>query len=151
MMEMSEAGLTRLVEREGMRREAYKDSGGVWTICCGHTTAAGLPKVVPGMTRTLQECRQILMKDLAKFEKCVTEAIDEPMSQHQFDAFVSLAFNIGCAAFRRSTVRREFNNGNQQAAANAFRMWNKAGSRVIKGLVNRRESERNQFLGRSLA
>ena len=85
-MEMSESGLTRLLEREGMRRTAYRDSAGVWTICVGHTTAAGLPKVRPGMKCTLAECRQILMRDVAQFEKCVEAAITRPMSQHQFDA-----------------------------------------------------------------
>ena len=150
-MEMSESGLTRLLEREGMRRTAYRDSAGIWTICVGHTTAAGPPKVRPGMKCTLAECRQILMRDVAQFEKCVEKAITQPMSQHQFDAMVSLAFNIGCHAFRRSTVVREFNRGHEQHAADAFRMWKKAGGRVVQGLVNRRESERNQFNGKFLA
>ena len=150
-MEMSEDGLTRLVEREGLRRSAYRDVAGIWTICCGHTSMAGPPKVRPGMKCTLAECRQILMNDVEKFEDCVERAITEPMTQHQFDAFVSLAFNIGCHAFRRSTVVREFNRGNQTKSADAFRMWKKAGGRVVQGLVNRRESERNQFNGKFLA
>lgn len=150
-MDMSANGLTRLVEREGMRRVAYKDIAGVWTICAGHTSAAGPPKVKAGMTKTLEECRAILKADVKKFEDCVDQAIDVPMKQHEFDALVSLAYNIGCGAFRRSTVAREMNNGNRDKAGNAFRMWNKAGGRVVKGLINRRESERNQFLGKPLA
>ena len=150
-MEMSEDGLTRLVEREGMRRRAYRDVAGIWTICCGHTSMAGLPKVKPGMACTLAECRQILMKDVKKFEDCVERYITQPMSQHQFDAMVSLAFNIGCWAFKRSSVVREFNKGNEVKAADAFRLWKKAGGRVVQGLVNRRESERNQFQGKFLA
>jgi lysozyme len=150
-MEMSPDGLTRLVEREGMRRKAYRDVVGIWTICCGHTSAAGLPKVTPGLEKTLDQCRDILKKDVAKFEKCVEDVIDQPMSQHQFDAMVSLAFNIGCNAFSRSTVAREFNKGNHAKSADAFRMWKKAGGKTVAGLVNRRENERNQFNGKFLA
>jgi lysozyme len=150
-MEMSEEGLTRLVEREGMRRNAYRDVAGIWTICVGHTSAAGPPKVTPGMKCTLAECRKILMNDVRKFEKCVEDAITVPMKQHQFDAMVSLAYNIGCGAFKKSTVAREMNAGHETHAADAFRMWKKAGGKVVAGLVNRRESERNQFNGKSIA
>ena len=149
-MNMSADGLTRLVEREGMRRRAYRDSVGIWTICVGHTSAAGLPTVKAGMVRTLGECRAILQKDVRKFEACVEKTIHVPMRQHQFDAMVSLAFNIGCSAFAKSSVAREFNKGNLEKAGDAFRMWKKAGGRVVQGLINRRESERNQFFGRSI-
>lgn len=146
-MDMSQDGLKRLIEREGMRLKAYRDGGGVWTICAGHTSAVGLPIVRPGMTATAEECMDMLRRDVAKFETCVETILKVPVAQHEFDAMVSLAYNIGCAAFRRSSVARYLNAGNRARAANSFLLWNKDDGRVVKGLINRRRSEREQFLG----
>ena len=150
-MDMSPDGLKRLIEREGMRLKAYRDTGGVWTICVGHTSAAGPPMVRPGMTATVEECTAILRKDVAKVENCVETIIRVPMAQHEFDAMVSLAYNIGCSAFRRSSVARHLNAGNRARAAGSFLLWNKDNGRVVKGLTNRRRSEMDQFLGKLAA
>lgn len=146
-MKCSPAGRAAITRREGNKLVAYKDSVGIPTIGVGHTTAAGPPAVKMGMKITPQESDEILSRDLAKFEKAVDDAITEPMAQHEFEAFVSLAFNIGGGAFAKSTVARKFNAGDKPGAADAFLMWNKAGGKVVQGLVNRRESERAQFLG----
>ena len=69
------------------------------------------------------------------------------MTQDQFDACVSLAYNIGCSAFRKSSVARHMNRKNERQAADSFLLWNKVKGRPIKGLTNRRKSEREQFLG----
>lgn len=76
----------------------------------------------------------------------MTAAIKKPMTQKQFDAFVSLAFNIGNSAFAKSSVVRNFNNGDKAAAAASFMLWTKAGGKIAQGLVNRRHSEMAQFL-----
>lgn len=138
---MSANGRALLIQREGFRLKAYKDSVGVWTIGVGHTSMAGAPLVHPGMTITREQADNILKKDLALFEDAVEGSVKVPMTQGQFDALVSLAFNIGTMGFRKSTVVRRLNAGNYRGAADAFLMWNKPAV-----LTGRRKSERAQFL-----
>jgi lysozyme len=131
---------------KGLRLTAYRDVAGIWTIGYGHTAAAGNPKPVAGMAITEAQADAILSGDLHSFEIGVLAAIKRPMEQGQFDAMVSLAFNIGIGAFRSSSVVRWFNRGDPIAAANAFRLWDRAGGKVQSGLARRREAERSQFL-----
>jgi lysozyme len=145
-MKMSPVGRKKLTAREGKRLKAYKDSVGVWTIGVGHTSMAGPPKVKAGMTITDAESDAIFARDLVKYENAVNKAVKVPLTQNQFDALTSLCFNIGPTAFAKSTLVRKLNAGDIQGAANAFLSWNKAGGKVIPGLVTRRKAERAQFL-----
>jgi lysozyme len=145
-MKTSAAGRAAISRREDNKLKAYKDSVGILTIGVGHTTSAGPPKVTAGMTITAAESDDILSRDLAKFENAVNNSVKVPLSQNQFDALVSLAFNIGSAAFAKSTLVRKLNGGDVQGAADAFLNWNKAGGKVLAGLTNRRQQERAQFL-----
>jgi lysozyme len=147
-MNTSPEGVKAIVQREGCKLKAYRDSGGVWTICVGHTSRAGPPTVKPGMTATLTECKAILLNDIKKFEDAVEAAIRVPMTQNQFDAMVSLCFNIGVYGFKNSSVVRHFNAGNLTKAGDSILLWNKVKGRIVKGLVNRRKGERLQFFGR---
>jgi lysozyme len=140
-MRMSADGRAQLIRREGFRTKAYKDSVGVWTIGVGHTSAAGEPRVTPGLVITRQEVDEILSRDLRQYEDAVSAAVRVPLTQGQFDALVSFCFNIGTGGFRKSTVVRRLNGGDYKGAAAAFMMWNKPPE--IKG---RRDSERKQFL-----
>lgn len=144
-MNTSDAGRKAIMQREGVRLTAYRDSVGILTIGVGHTAAAGYPAPQPGMVITAGECDDILRRDLRKFETAVNAAITRPMTQNQFDAFVSLAFNIGPGAFKGSSVVRYFNTGDNEKAAQAFMMWDKAGGHVLPGLAKRRLSEMQQF------
>lgn len=146
-MTTSPAGRKLLSVREGNKLKAYQDSIGVWTIGVGHTAAAGLPHPKAGMTITAAESDFILSRDLVQFENGVNKAITVPMSQNEFDALVSLAFNIGLGNFSSSTLVKKMNAGDKTAAADQFLVWNKAGGKVIKGLTTRRKAERAQFLG----
>lgn len=132
---------------EGKRLAAYRDCVGVWTIGYGHTRMAGLPD--PVVVRRINDAQadQILADDLAVFEKGVaTELKNYVVLQHEFDAFVDLAFNIGMGAFKSSSVLRLYRAGRKFEAANGLLAWNKAGGKVMPGLVKRRESERQWFL-----
>ncbi|WP_131114308.1 lysozyme [Lichenihabitans psoromatis] len=142
----SAAGRATLMAREGCRLTAYRDSVGVLTIGVGHTGRATLPRVTAGMMISQTEAETIFASDLAPFEAAVKKAITRAATQNQFDAMVSLAFNIGSAGFRGSSVVRRFNAGDLGAAADAFLLWNKAGGRVVAGLAKRRAAERAQFL-----
>ena len=145
-MKTSAAGRSAIAQREGNKLSAYKDSVGVWTIGVGHTSAAGPPMVIAGMTITAEQSDEILSRDLGKTETTVSKAVNVPLSQNQFDALVSLCFNIGGGAFSGSTLVRKLNHGDYEGAAEAFLSWNHAGGKVLPGLTTRRQAERKQFL-----
>lgn len=140
-MKMSDNGRALLIEREGFKTKAYRDSVGVLTIGVGHTSAAGAPHVTPGLTLTKEEVSRILARDLVQYEQAVEHAVTVPLSQGQFDALVSFCFNIGVTGFRKSTVVKRLNVGNYRGAADALMMWVKP-----KEIAGRRKSERAQFL-----
>ncbi|MFV0279231.1 MAG: lysozyme [Rhodoblastus sp.] len=134
---------------EGRRLRAYRDIVGVWTIGYGHTSRAGPPRVVPGMTITQAEAEEILARDLESFERGVAQALRRKKGetlQREFDALVDLAFNIGLGAFRSSSLLKAYLAGDKARAAEKFLDWNKAGGRVVPGLVARRKRNRAWFL-----
>mgnify|MGYP003419256032 FL=1 len=134
-------------EFESFQPEAYLDPVGVWTIGYGTTAAAGVgiePKA--GMRITEAEADEYLRRGLDKFAALIRPKITRPTTPAEFGAMLSLAYNIGPTAFSRSSVLRWFNAGDKDEAADAFRLWNRAGGRVLKGLVRRREAERDLFL-----
>lgn len=144
---LNQATIDLVKEFEGLRTTAYKDSAGVWTIGYGTTARAGVGiEPVEGMEITEAEAEYYLQKGLEKFSTEITGSITQPINENEFGAFVSLAYNIGSGAFKRSTALRKFNAGDKQGAANAMLMWNKAGGRVLNGLIRRREAERALFL-----
>lgn len=143
----SPEGRKAITQREGNKLTAYKDSVGIWTIGVGHTAAAGAPAPAAGMTITAAESDAILLRDLRQFEEAVSRAVTVSLTPFEFDALVSLAFNIGGGAFAKSTLVKKLNDGDRAGAANAFLSWNKAGGKVLKGLTTRRQAERLQFLG----
>jgi lysozyme len=142
-------GLAIIKEFEGLRLEAYRCAAGVWTIGYGHTAAAGPPTVVPGMVMTRAQAEAALIRDLVQYERAVASAVKVPLTQDQFDACVSLCYNIGIGAFRGSTVVRRINAGRMAEVPSAFMMWTKGGGRELPGLVRRRRAE--AALWRSLA
>ncbi|SFK79545.1 lysozyme [Methylorubrum salsuginis] len=139
-MDLSRIGEAALVAREGRRLEAYRDSVGIWTIGVGHTAAAGPPLPRAGLRITAAECDAIFARDIARFVRTVDQALPAPLPQHAFDALVSLAFNIGPAAFLRSTVLRRLRAGDREGAAEAMLMWNRPAV-----LIPRRQAEVDQF------
>lgn len=129
-------GLALIKRFEGCRLKAYRCPAGMWTIGYGHTG-----DVEPGTSITQHQAEVLLGYDLERFEAAVPDA-----SPNQFSAMVSLAFNIGTAAFGASTLLKRFKEGKIQAAADQFPRWNKAGGKVLPGLVKRRAAERALFL-----
>ena len=137
----SNAGRAALMAREGCRLAAYRDSAGVPTIGVGHTGRAAPPAVEMGMTITQSEAEAIFAADLAPFEAAVDRAIPASATTNQFDACVSLAFNIGTLGFAGSTVVHKLEAGDPAAAADAFLMWEHPPE-----LSRRRAAEHQQFL-----
>ncbi len=147
-MRTSPAGRAFIGRHEGLRLSAYRDAAGIWTIGYGHTAAAGPPVPVAGMAITAAEADTILGRDLARFEAAVARLVTVALSQGEFDALVSFAFNVGEGALARSTLLKRLNAGDRAGAAAEFGRWNKAGGRVLAGLTRRRAEERAMFAGR---
>lgn len=141
-MKLSKAGLELIKHFEGCKLTAYRCPAGVLTIGYGSTGV----HVKPGMTISQQEAEQMLLGDLARFVVGVSEVVRADMTQGQFDALVSFAFNLGLGALRGSTLLAKFKAGDVAGAAKEFHRWNRAGGKVLDGLTKRREAERALFL-----
>ena len=126
---------------EGCELDAYKCPAGVWTIGYGHTSG-----VYEGMKISQMEADALLAEDLVKFAAELIPLVTVKVSENQYIALMSFAYNVGTTNFRRSSVLRNLNKGAITAAANAFLLWNKAGGKVLAGLNKRRNAERKLFL-----
>lgn len=124
---------------EGLRTKAYRDVVGIPTVCFGETRGVKM-----GDRYSVDECKAMLGDALAEFETGMRRCLKAPdqIPDKTYVAFLSLSYNIGQGAFCRSTVARRANAGNLKGACDAMLAWNKAGGRVIQGLVNRRKGER---------
>lgn len=144
---INEASLEIIKEFEGCRLKAYKCPAGVWTIGYG-TTDGAVTGVTPheGMVITQGQAERYLKLAVEKFAAAIKPAITQPINENEFGAFVSLAYNIGSGAFKKSSALRHFNAGDKAKAADAILMWNKAGGKVLAGLTRRRAAERALFL-----
>jgi lysozyme len=146
---ISDIGIRFIKNEEGLRTKAYRDVVGVLTIGYGHTG----PDVYEGMVLSEDECEVLLRRDVDRFEQGVTGALTREAKQWEFDAMVSLAFNVGLGSFnpprgfRGSTVRRMHNAGDRKRAAAAFILWCKAGGKILMPLVYRRAREIVLFMG----
>lgn len=145
-MQVNQRGLELIKEFEGFRSKAYKCSAGVWTVGYGHTSAAGAPVVGPMTKVTLAQGEDILRRDLATFEEAVGSAVRVELTPNQFSALVSFCFNVGAGAFRGSSVLKAVNAKQFADVPRRLALWNKAGGKVLPGLVRRRAAEAALFL-----
>jgi lysozyme len=146
-LRISDDGVRLVAGFEGLRLKPYRDAVGVWTVGYGHTG----PGTARMQLHSATEARALLRHDLHRFVLGVHGVVHVPVTQRQFDALVSLAYNIGIGAFRSSTLVKRLNAGHYGRAANQFRVWNQGGGRVLAGLVRRRGAEREYFLSGSSA
>lgn len=146
MMKTSTAGRKMIEGFEGCSLHAYKDSGGVPTIGYGHTSAAGAPFVVMGMTITATQADSFLSNDLGVVGKAVMELVEVSLNQPQFDALVSFQYNTGWLAHPQCSLLKALNSGNYNLAANDFGLYDEAAGKVLVGLEKRRAAERTLFL-----
>nr|WP_272903517.1 lysozyme [Serratia marcescens] len=123
---------------EGVEYKPYRDVVGVLTVCYGHTG----PDIIPDKTYTEAECKALLDKDLQPFARSVERSVKVPASEYQKAALISFSYNVGVKAFESSTLLKKLNAGDGRGACDEMRRWNKAGGKVWKGLINRREVER---------
>ena len=141
-MKMGEKGIDLIKHFEGFRSTVYLCAAGVPTLGFGSTH--GITMDSPPITE--EEGLELLMLDIAKFERGVNRLIDVPLNQNQFDALTSFAFNLGNGSLQASTLRKKVNREDYEGAANEFPRWVFAGGRKLNGLVKRRYAERALFL-----
>lgn len=140
MNTINKDGIELIKRWEGCKLKAYKDTGGVLTIGYGHTKG-----VKPGDEIDQKEADRLLKKDLKEFEDAVNSVVKVSLSQNQFNALVSLCYNIGARAFEHSTLLKHLNSGDYSRAATQFVRWSYDNGRFIQGLKNRRVDEMNHF------
>jgi lysozyme len=124
--------------REGKRNAVYLDSVGVPTVGYGHTG----PEVHLGDTWTDIQVEEAFAKDLDEFETAINQNVRVALTQSQFDALVSFAYNVGVRAFESSTMLRYINAGEMGAAALEFNRWH-----IPPEITARRNAEKAQFMG----
>lgn len=146
-MIISDAGKELIMRFEGCSLKPYKCPAGKWTIGYGHTDPHGYVEKLAQQqgSITQHQAEEILALDLSKFEDAVRE-LCPTANANQHSAMVCLAFNIGITRFSNSTLRRKFNAGDIQGAADEFPKWCSAGGVQLPGLVKRRAAERALFL-----
>ncbi len=123
---------------EGVRYEPYQDVAGVWTVCAGITGS----DVIQGKKYTQKECDDLLVKHMQPAIRAVDTLVKVPLNDYQKVSLYSLTYNIGVAAFKKSTLLKKLNAGDQIGACNELRRWIYAGGVKWNGLVTRREIER---------
>jgi lysozyme len=141
-MRVSEQCLAMLKKHEGVRYKPYKCPAGLWTVGVGHLIGDG--RTLPAewnRSFSTDEIDSILQADLRRFERGVLRLCPRILNQGQFDALVSFAFNLGLGALQRSTLRMKHNRGQYHSVPKEFLKWSKAGGKVLRGLLRRREDE----------
>jgi lysozyme len=144
MYSISEKGLSLIKSYEGLKLEAYLCPAKVWTIGYGSTFYLNNSRVKQGdKLNSINEANSLLLHSLKNYEACVIAGIKNTnINQNQFDALVSFTYNVGCAAFIRSTLLKLILiNPNNELIKNELIKWNKGGGKVLPGLTKRRESE----------
>ena len=142
-MIISIPGIELLTHFEGLRLEAYQDSVGVWTIGYGHTKG-----VTPSMKITESQANNLLKTELIEYQNYINDMVKVELSQCEYDALVCWVYNLGPTNLRESTLLKVLNQGDKFLVPEQIRRWNRAGGKVLKGLVRRREAEALMFAGR---
>jgi lysozyme len=139
-------GYKLIQQFEGLKLKAYQDSVGIWTIGYGNTTYLDGSKVKKGDKITREQADLMFKQTANKFALEVAKLIDVCLTQNQFNALVSLAYNIGIGAFKGSTLLKKVNaNPNDESIRGEFKRWNRAGGKVLYGLTRRRNEEADLY------
>jgi len=142
---ISRSGLDKIKAHEALRLRPYKDQAGKWTIGYGHLILPHETNLLTGQI-TESQALELLKNDLAIAEKAVNNMVTVSITGNQYDALVSLVFNIGIGAFAKSTLLKVLNEKNYTQAAREFLRWKYVGKKVSTGLFARRKREQRLFL-----
>ena len=139
---ISDKGLYAIKKFEGLELTAYQDAVGVWTIGYGHTK-----NVHEGDIISSAQAEAVLVKELKEYENYVNDLVTVPLFDYQFDALVSWTYNLGPTNLKSSTMLKVLNEGKYDEVPDQMRRWNRAGGKVLEGLVIRRDHEAKLFAG----
>ena len=144
---LSQKGLELIKSFEGLSLKPYVCAGGINTIGYGNTYYTNGKKVtLQDKPITKQQAEELLKFSLSTYEKAVDSFCRDDISQSQFDALVSFAYNLGTGALQKSTLIKKVNaNPKDVTIADEFLKWNKANGRVLAGLTKRRQAEANLY------
>lgn len=138
---INDLGLKYLKRFEGCQLRAYKDSSGILTIGYGITNKTGLLNIEETTEITEEQAEDLLRKALPKYESCVEKYVKVPLSDNQFSALVSFVYNVGCTAFKNSTLLKKLNSGDYNCVPQELMKWTKVKGKELSGLINRRAAE----------
>lgn len=136
LMNISEEGLSLIKKFEGCELKAYRCAANVLTI--GYGTTKG---VTEDMEITKEEAESLLKEEMHEYEGYINDMVKVPLEQHQFDAMVSWVFNLGSGNLSSSSLLKKLNNSEYDEVPAQIKRWNKAGGKVLDGLIRRREAE----------
>lgn len=141
-MKINEEGLRLIKHFEGFSERIYICPAGKRTIGFGHALLKNekFPEII-----SKEEAEEILRVDLEKFEDAVERMIAYRINQNQFSALTSFCFNVGVAAFQRSTIRRKINSGYIKCAGEEFLRWVFVNGKRYPGIYRRRMAEKQLF------
>ena len=142
-MNISEEGLSLIKKFEGCELEAYRCSANVLTIGYGHTKG-----VEENQEITQEEAEEMLASELGEYEGYINDMVECDLEQHQFDALVAWVYNLGPTNLGSSTMLKRLNANDLDDVPNQIKRWDKAGGKVLAGLVRRREAESLLFEGK---
>ena len=142
-MNISQEGLSLIKKFEGCELEAYKCAAGVWTIGYGSTKG-----VKEGDTVSQEEADKLLLHEMEEYEGYINDMVNVNLEQNQFYAMVSWVFNLGPANLKASTLLKVLNAKDYEGVPAQIKRWNKAGGKVLQGLIRRREAESLLFAGK---
>ena len=140
---LSASAFIGIAIHEGYSEKAYVPvPGDVQTIGFGTTEG-----VQPGDKITVERALVRALQDASKYEGALRQCVTVPLHQHEYDAAISISYNIGSSAFCNSTMVKKLNSGDYQGFCDGMLQWNRAGGRVMNGLTIRRQKERALCLG----
>ena len=142
-MNISQEGLGLIKKFEGCELNSYKCAAGVWTIGYGSTHG-----IEEGMSISKSRAEELLLEDISEFEDHVMNNVKVSLNQNQFDAMVSWTFNLGAGNLKSSTLLKVLNGNDYEDVPEQIKRWNKAGGKVLEGLIRRREAEALLFAGK---
>lgn len=133
-----------ITDQEGVKYTPYLDPVGIQTVCAGVTG----PDVVMGKAYTKAECDNLLYEHMQPAINAVDSSVKIKLNDYQKASLYSFTYNVGVGAFKSSTLLKKLNHGDVPGACDQLRRWTYAGGKQWKGLITRREVERQLCYGK---
>ena len=141
-MMISQEGIELIKKFEGCELKSYRCSADVLTIGYGHTKG-----VTEGMEIDKDEAENLLANEMLEYENYINDNVEVELEQNQFDALVCWVYNLGVGSLRSSTMLTVLNDGDYKGVPAQIKRWNRAGGKVLDGLIRRRNAEAAMFNG----